>query len=25
LIDLIVHRSKMRSTLGDLLGYFSAK
>ncbi|MEI6493887.1 MAG: acetyl-CoA carboxylase, carboxyltransferase subunit beta [Verrucomicrobiota bacterium] len=25
LIDIIVHRSKMRSTLGDLLGYFSAK
>jgi acetyl-CoA carboxylase carboxyl transferase subunit beta len=25
LIDMIVHRSKMRSTLGDLLGYFSAK
>lgn len=25
LIDLIVHRSKMRSTLGQLLGYFSAK
>jgi len=25
LIDLIVPRSKMRSTLGDLLGYFSAK
>ena len=25
LIDLIVHRAKMRSTLGDLLGYFSTK
>ena len=25
LIDLIVHRSKMRSMLGDLLGYFSSK
>ena len=25
LIDLIVPRQKMRSTLGDLLGYFSAK
>jgi len=25
LIDLIVPRSKMRSTLGELLGYFSAK
>ena len=25
LIDLIVSRPKMRSTLGDLLGYFSAK
>ena len=25
LIDLIVPRAKMRSTLGDLLGYFSAK
>ena len=25
LVDLIVHRAKMRSTLGALLGYFSAK
>ena len=25
LIDLIVPRAKMRATLGDLLGYFSAK
>lgn len=25
LIDIIVHRSKLRTTLGDLLGYFSRK